>query len=83
MDWRQIARTHLPDITGDPVRDEEIAEELAQHLAIGRDEAHALLARDCDKLAIVGGAGGMGDEVEHVGWRCAQFLLSRRCFRPD
>ena len=34
MDWHDYVRTRLPDITGDPARDDEIVEELAQHLAL-------------------------------------------------
>ena len=39
IDWLGIVRTHLPVVTGDAARDEDIAEELAQHLALRFDEA--------------------------------------------
>lgn len=33
MDWRAYVRRQLREITGDPARDADIVEELAQHLA--------------------------------------------------
>jgi predicted permease len=39
IDWLGIVRAHLPVVTGDAARDEDIAEELAQHLALRFDEA--------------------------------------------
>jgi putative ABC transport system permease protein len=53
MDWRDIARTHLADITGDPARDEEIAEELAQHMALRFDEERRRGASDDEARAAV------------------------------
>src|SRR5688572_21761614 len=53
MDWREIARTHLPDITGDPARDEEIAEELSQHLALRFEEERRGGASDDEARAAV------------------------------
>jgi putative ABC transport system permease protein len=41
VDWRAVVRTHLADITGDPARDEEIVEELAQYAAQRVDDARA------------------------------------------
>jgi putative ABC transport system permease protein len=41
MDWAALVRERLVAITGDPARDEEIVEELAQHLAQRYDEARA------------------------------------------
>jgi hypothetical protein len=38
MDWREYVRRQLPDITGDAARDDEIVEEIAQHLAARCDE---------------------------------------------
>jgi predicted permease len=40
MDWRAIVRTRLTEITGDAARDEDIVEELAEHLAQRFDEAY-------------------------------------------
>jgi predicted permease len=53
MDWREIARTHLADITGDAARDEEIAEELAQHMALRFDEERRGGATDEGARAVV------------------------------
>src|SRR4029453_11153114 len=53
MDWREIARTHLADITGDPARDEEIAEELAQHMALRFDDERRGGASDDEARAAV------------------------------
>src|SRR4029453_1091538 len=39
MQWHDYVRERLSDITGDAARDEEIVEELAQHLAQRYDEA--------------------------------------------
>jgi putative ABC transport system permease protein len=41
MDWRAHVRQQLRDITGDPSRDADIVEELAQHLAARCDELRA------------------------------------------
>ena len=41
MDWRQFVRVHLSEITGNPARDEEIVEELAQYAALRLEEARA------------------------------------------
>ena len=38
MDWRDYLRRELRDITGNPARDADIVEELAQHLAARCDE---------------------------------------------
>ncbi len=38
MDWREYVRRQLREITGDPARDADIVEELAQHLASRFDE---------------------------------------------
>ena len=37
-DWRALVRERLTSITGDPAHDEDIVEELAQHLALRFDE---------------------------------------------
>ena len=41
MDWHRFVRAHLADITGDPARDEDIVEELAQYVAHRVGEARA------------------------------------------
>ena len=41
MDWRAFVRQQLREITGDPARDADIVEELAQHLAARFDEFRA------------------------------------------
>ena len=41
MDWRAYVRQQLREITGDPARDADIVEELAQHLAARFDESRA------------------------------------------
>jgi predicted permease len=41
MDWHAYVRERLPEITGDAARDEEIVEELAQHVAQRYEEASA------------------------------------------
>jgi putative ABC transport system permease protein len=41
MDWRDYVRHELPRITGNPARDADIVEELAQHLASRFDELRA------------------------------------------
>jgi predicted permease len=41
MDWHHVVRTHLVEITGNAVRDEEIVEELAQYVALRVDDARA------------------------------------------
>jgi predicted permease len=41
MDWNDHVRRHLDAITGDAARDEDIVEELAQHLAQRADELRA------------------------------------------
>jgi predicted permease len=41
MDWRAYVRQQLRDITGNPARDADIVEELAQHLAARFDEYRA------------------------------------------
>ena len=41
MNWHAYVRERLPEITGDAARDEEIVEEIAQHLAQRYDEARA------------------------------------------
>lgn len=41
MDWRAYVRQQLREITGDPSRDADIVEELAQHLAARFDEFRA------------------------------------------
>jgi putative ABC transport system permease protein len=41
MDWRAHVRQRLREITGDPARDADIVEELAQHLAARFDEFRA------------------------------------------
>jgi putative ABC transport system permease protein len=46
MDWRAIVRARLPEITGDGARDEEIVEELAQHLAQLFEDARGAGAND-------------------------------------
>jgi hypothetical protein len=48
MDWPAIVRARLPGITGDGARDEEIVEELAQHLARRYEEARGEGAGDED-----------------------------------
>ena len=50
MDWHAFVRTHLSDITGDPVRDEDIVEELAQHLALRADERRAAGATTAEAI---------------------------------
>ena len=39
MDWRTFVRAHLSEITGNPARDEEIVEELAQYAALRVEDA--------------------------------------------
>jgi predicted permease len=52
IDWLGIVRTHLPVMTGDAARDEDIAEELAQHLALRFDEArHAGAGEEAARAA--------------------------------
>ena len=41
MDWRAYVRERLPEITGDAARDEEIVEEIAQHVAQRYTDARA------------------------------------------
>ncbi len=41
MDWREAVRAVLRDVTGDPASDEDIVEELAQHLALRYEEHRA------------------------------------------
>jgi putative ABC transport system permease protein len=41
MDWRAYVRQQLQEITGDPARDADIVEELAQHLTARFDEFRA------------------------------------------
>lgn len=55
MDWREYVRQHLTDITGDPARDEEIIEELAQHLASRFEEIRGAGASEQDALEQVAG----------------------------
>src|SRR5688500_17744390 len=52
MDWRDIVRTHLPEITGDPARDEDIVEELAGHLSLRFREARHAGASESEAVAI-------------------------------
>lgn len=54
MDWREYVRQTLTDITGDPARDNEIIEELAQHLASRFDEIRGEGASEQDALERVG-----------------------------
>jgi putative ABC transport system permease protein len=51
MQWRDHVRDRLSEITGDAARDEEIIEELAQHLAQRYDEARAAGAPHDEALA--------------------------------
>jgi putative ABC transport system permease protein len=51
-DWRAIIRTALDRITGDPAHDEDIVEELAQHLAQRFDEHLARGIRREQALAL-------------------------------
>ena len=53
MQWHDYVRGRLSDITGDAARDEEIVEELAQHLAQRYDEARAAGAAHDHALAAV------------------------------
>ena len=53
MDFHRYVRAHLADITGNAARDEEIVEELAQHLAQRFDEVRASGLSDADALAAV------------------------------
>jgi putative ABC transport system permease protein len=46
MDWHAHVRRHLADITGDAARDEDIVEELAQHLAQRVEDLEAAGARN-------------------------------------
>ena len=48
MDWRAHVRQQLRDLTGDPSRDADIVEELAQHLAARFDEFRASGATEQD-----------------------------------
>jgi predicted permease len=50
MDWRAYTRQQLRHITGDPARDADIVEELAQHLASRFDECRAAGATEADAL---------------------------------
>jgi len=50
MNWHEYVRTQLADITGDAARDEEIIEELAQHLAEQYEEARASGAAHAEAL---------------------------------
>jgi len=50
MDWVALVRGRLPNITGDGARDEEIVEELAQHLAQRYEEARMGGAADGEAL---------------------------------
>ncbi len=55
MDWREYVRQQLTDITGDSARDDEIIEELAQHLASRFDEISGAGATEPDALDRVAG----------------------------
>jgi putative ABC transport system permease protein len=50
MDWRDYVRHHLRDLTGDPARDADIVEELAQHLAARFDEFRAAGATESEAI---------------------------------
>jgi putative ABC transport system permease protein len=50
---RDVVRRELALITGDPARDEEIVDELAQHLALRLDELRRAGTPEDDALAIV------------------------------
>jgi putative ABC transport system permease protein len=50
MDWRNYVRQRLTDITGDAARDEEIIEEVAQHLASRFDEVRGAGANEQEAL---------------------------------
>jgi putative ABC transport system permease protein len=51
MDWASLVRDRLPAITGDGARDEEIVEELGQHLAQRYEEARGRGASEQEAVA--------------------------------
>ncbi|RPI20755.1 MAG: hypothetical protein EHM61_26390, partial [Acidobacteria bacterium] len=55
VDWGEYVRQRLTDITGDPARDDEVIEEIAQHLASRFEEIRGAGASEQDALERVAG----------------------------